>query len=446
MTSKSQRQTVSILQKLKDHESRNVTFLADDGSWPIVWKKAKGMYVWDVEGKRYLDLTAAFGVAACGHAPKDVVDAGSKQMRTLMHAMGDVHPHEGKAELVRELSRWTFERWSRTSANPSGKRIKGKTILCNSGFESVEVALKTAHLATGKQGVIAFKSGYHGLGYGALSVTHRKHFRGGFLSQLKQFGQFAPFPTSESQAAASLGTIESLFKRKSIGALILEPIQSRGGLRIPPNGFLKQLRRLCDTHRACLILDEIFTGFGRTGKWFACEHEPVIPDLVCIGKALTGGFPMSACVGRSDWMDKAWPPSQGEAIHTSTYLGHPVGCAMALGQLKQLKSKKLSQEASRKGKAWLRLLKESFTPWGNRVHPRGKGLMLGLEVRDQKNKPDGNTVIHWATELLKQGVIVLPEGDHGEVLGISPPLIISENEMKLATQKLMRAFQKVNQS
>jgi 4-aminobutyrate aminotransferase-like enzyme len=438
--------TGKILQKLKDHESQNVTFMAPDGSWPIVWEKAKGMHVWDLEGRKYLDLTAAFGVAACGHASREVTKAGTQQMRTLMHAMGDVHPHTGKANLARELSRWTFERWSRTSAKVSKKNIHAKTIFCNSGFEAVESALKTAHLATGKQGVIAFESGYHGLGYGALSVTHRIHFRGGFLSQLKQFGQFVPFPTNESEASESIKAIESILKKKSTGAIILEPIQSRGGLRIPPAGFLKQLRILCDQHETCLILDEIYTGFGRTGKWFACEHDPVIPDLICVGKALTGGFPMSACIGRSDLMDKAWPPSEGEAIHTSTYLGHPVGCAMALAQLKQLKSNKLTQAAQQKGTSWLRVLKQTFEPWKERVIPRGRGLMLGLELRDEHGKPDGRTVIRWTNELLQNGVIVLPEGDHGEVLGISPPLIISEKEMNQATHKLVKTFRKVIQS
>lgn len=404
------------------------------------------MHVWDVEGKRYLDLTAAFGVAACGHAPREIVQAGTHQMRTLMHAMGDVHPHKAKANLACELSRWTFERWSRTTKDTSPKLHGGKVIFCNSGFEAVESALKTAHLATGRQGVIAFESGYHGLGYGALSVTHRKHFRGGFLRQLKQFGKFAPFPTSESEATTSLTNVESWLKKHSIGAVILEPIQSRGGLRIPPPDFLKQLRVLCDDYGACLILDEIYTGFGRTGKWFACEHDSVLPDLICLGKALTGGFPMSACVGRSELMDKAWPPSKGEAIHTSTYLGHPVGCAMALAQLKQLKALKLAQAAKRNGRLWLRLLQQTFEPWADRVISRGRGLMLGIEIRDKQRKPDGNTVIRWTKELLQNGIIVLPEGDHGEVLGISPPLIISEKEMQLATRKLLQSFKKVIQS
>ena len=168
-------ETKTILQQLRDFESRNVTFIETDGSWPIVWERAKGVFVWDADGKKYLDLTGAFGVAAAGHANPRVVKAGQDQMGRLLHAMGDVHPHALKAELARELSRITFERWSRITHHAS--RITGKTIFSNSGFEAVESALKTALLATGRRGVIAFTGAYHGLGYGALNATHREHFR-----------------------------------------------------------------------------------------------------------------------------------------------------------------------------------------------------------------------------------------------------------------------------
>jgi 4-aminobutyrate aminotransferase-like enzyme len=161
------RSTRKVLEKLHRYESQNVTFVEPDGSWPIVWERAKGMHVWDAEGRRYLDLTAAFGVAAAGHANPNVVRAGQSQMARLLHAMGDVHPHALKADLVRELSRITFERWSKAKG---GQGVSGKTILGNSGFEAVEAALKTAILATNRRGVVAFQGGYHGLGYGALPV------------------------------------------------------------------------------------------------------------------------------------------------------------------------------------------------------------------------------------------------------------------------------------
>ena len=148
--------TRQVLELLQRHESRNVTFIDPDGTWPIVWERARGVHVWDAEGRKYLDLTAAFGVASAGHANPRVVRAGQAQMAKLLHAMGDVHPHALKAELARELSRITFERWSKS-------RVAGKTIFCNSGFEAVEAALKTACLATGRKGIIAFEGAYHGL-------------------------------------------------------------------------------------------------------------------------------------------------------------------------------------------------------------------------------------------------------------------------------------------
>ena len=182
-----------------------------------------------------------------------------------------------------------------------------------------------------------------------------------FCSQLREFGHFVPFPKAGQASrlaripaeAASCQAIEAhirrLFRRENIGAILVEPIQVRGGINIPPPDFLPMLRRLCDEHQALLILDEIYTGFGRTGKWFACEHSGTVPDVICLGKALTGGFPLSACVGRADLMDAAWPPSSGEAIHTSTFLGHPVGCAMALAQIKEIKAQKLVQRSAELG-------------------------------------------------------------------------------------------------
>src|SRR5882724_3710196 len=170
--------TRQVLHKLRRYESQNVTYIAPDGSWPIVWERARGVHVWDADGNKYLDLTAAFGVAAAGHANARVVRAGQRQMGQLLHAMGDVHPHALKAELARELSRLTFERWATSfqAKNSSRKASfypepRAKTIFCNSGFEAVESALKTAMLATGKPDVIAFTGGYHGTGYGALNTT-----------------------------------------------------------------------------------------------------------------------------------------------------------------------------------------------------------------------------------------------------------------------------------
>jgi acetylornithine/succinyldiaminopimelate/putrescine aminotransferase len=401
------------LQLLARYESRNVTYMEEDRSWPIVWERARGMYVWDTAGKRYLDLTGAFGVANAGHANPRVVRAGQQQMRRLLHAMGDVHPHPLKGQLVQRLSQITFERWTKGA-------IEGRTILNNSGFEAVEASLKTALLATGKSGVITFTGAYHGLGYGALNATHRQYFRGPFKSQLRQFANAVEWPRRDlNKVEIQIGKLAAT---KKFGAILVEPLQARGGIRIPPIGFLKLLRRLCDRSGLLLILDEIYTGFGRTGVWFACEHEQVVPDIICLGKALSGGFPISACVGRAEVMDRAWPRSHGEALHTSTFLGHPVGCAMALAQIDEVA--KLIEPSRRKGEFLKKIYPEM----------RGVGLMAGVEVSS------GGIAMKAIKRLLREGYIFLPEGDEGQVISFTPPLIISEAQIHQSVGALTDAL------
>jgi len=428
------------IQLLREYESRNVLFAEPDGSWPIVWEKAKGVNVWDADGKKYLDLTAAFGVAAAGHGNPNVVKAGQKQMGTLLHAMGDVHPHALKAELARELSRITFERWAVAkmgAARPSGKNgSSGKTIFSNSGFEAVESALKTAILATKKPGIIAFEGAYHGLGYGTLNATHRNLFRGPFESQLRAFGHFASFPKKAADLAAVEFQVRHFFRRERIGAILVEPVQGRGGCNVPPAGFLPLLRKLCDENGTLLVLDEIYTGFGRTGKWFACEHSRVVPDLICLGKALTGGFPLSACVGRAELMDAAWPPSNGEAIHTSTFLGHPVGCAMALAQIAELETLKLPERSAELGEYLLPALAEQISNLKFRAEVRGLGLMAGMELRLPDGKPATEIVLGAIKSLLHRGYIFLPEGAHGNVISFTPPLTITQAQLAKAITAL----------
>jgi len=459
-----------VLELLKRFESRNVTFIEPDGSWPTVWERARGAQVWDADGNEYLDLTAAFGVAAAGHANPHVVKAGQRQMAELPHAMGDVHPHALKAELARELSRITFERWTRQISKSQIPNPKsGKTIFCNSGFEAVEAALKTAMLATGKRGVIAFEGAYHGLGYGALNTTHRAHFRSHFRAQLGGFGHFVPFPADDRDTGAEpplappargnrlRGTrravprpggarvglaetesqISRLFRREKIGAVLVEPVQVRGGINIPLPEFLPLLRRLCDEHGALLVLDEIYTGFGRTGKWFACEHSETVPDILCLGKALTGGFPLSGCVGRSDVMDAAWPPSTGEAIHTSTFLGHPVGCAMALAQIKEIARLQLVRRSSKLGLLLLEMLSElSAQRLPVSLSARGLGLLAGLEVCDPDGSPATRLALRIIKTMLRRGYIVLPEGEHANVVSFTPPLTITGRQLQAAVATL----------
>jgi 4-aminobutyrate aminotransferase-like enzyme len=403
------------------------TYEAPVGTWPMLWERAKGVHVWDTKGRKYLDLTAAFGVAAAGHANPRVIAAGRRQMGKLLHAMGDVHPHALKAELLRELSRVTFERWT------AGK-LKARTMLANSGFEAVEIALKTAILATGRPRILAFHGAYHGLGYGALNGTHRAFFREPFCSQLGEFGNFVPFPKTPGDLLELEIQIRKFLQTEKFGAILTEPIQARGGINVPPLGFLPLLRKLSNEFGALLVLDEIYTGFGRTGRWFAAEHSRTLPDLICLGKALTGGFPLSACVGRADLMEKAWLPITGEAIHTSTFQGHPVGCAMALAQIKEIETRSLPGRSAVWGEFFLQRLRAKISSSEYSVEIRGCGLMAGLEIHPASGALD---VVN---NMLRRGFILLPEGEFANVVSFTPPLTITRAQLSATVEALGTSF------
>ncbi len=396
---------------MKIHEAPTVTCVSATG--PIFWQRAQGVQVWDVDDNRYVDLTSAFGVASLGHSHPEIIAAVQTQAPRLSHAMGDVHPPEGKAKLCRELSRLTYERWT------EGEQ-KGQVILGNSGFEAVEAALKTARLFTGKRGVLAFQGGYHGLGYGALEATSRMDFRRPFQDQLGHFAEFLPYlrpDAAESNLDQWEKFIREILRSREVGAVVVEPFQGRGGEVIPHPELLPRLRRLCDRNRILLIADEVYTGFWRTGRWFGVEHFQVVPDIICLGKALTGCLPLSACVGREDIM-AAWPVSKGEALHTSTFLGNPLACAAALASLEVFERDVPGWCLKEKGESFLKILKKGLSDLPGIREVRGCGMMFGIELTSRNSTP----VVSWSERLLRRGILTLPSGDRGEVLGLTPPL------------------------
>ena len=198
---------------------------------------------------------------------------------------------------------------------------------------------------------------------------------------------------------------------------------------MPPAKFLPLLRKICDEVGSLLVLDEIYTGFGRTGRWFATEHSGTIPDIICLGKALTGGFPLSACVGHADLMDQAWPLSSGEAIHTSTYLGHPVGCAMALAQIAEVRSQSLCERAKALGEFLRSELEAIEFPKSMNRSVRGSGLLIGLELRQPDGKPDTGSSLAVIKRMLKLGFVLLPEGESSNVISFTPPLTVTKNQL-----------------
>ncbi|MEJ6579484.1 MAG: aspartate aminotransferase family protein [Akkermansiaceae bacterium] len=398
--------SLELAGKLREHESRNVTYI--DPTWPVFWERAEGTNVWDVDGNRFLDFTSAFGVAGLGHRNPEVVAAMQAQSGKLLHGMGDVHPTSLKVDLCARLSGLTFERWGAGS---------GKVVLSNSGFEAIESALKTARLATGKAGVLAFSNGYHGLGYGSLLGTDLEKFRGPFVDQLAKVTTRLPYGEFGDPDPAG------------IGAVLVEPIQGRGGKVIPPPEFLPRLRDWCDRHGVILIFDEIYTGFHRSGKLFACEWDGVVPDLICVGKALSGGFPISACVGKAEVMD-AWPESSGEALHTSTFLGHPVGCAMSLMSLEILEREETVSMVANAGRILAEKLKA--LTWPSIQDVRGRGLMWGVELKENAGP--------LLARLLQKGLIFLADGPQGNVLSFTPPFIMTEEELDFALAVIEEAL------
>lgn len=401
-------------------ESRNVTFVEN---LPPFWTHASGGTVRDASGKEYLDFSGAFGVALAGHRHGLIVDRIRDQAGRLVHGMGDIHPPAIKLEFLEALA--ALLPW-RSSV----------TILGLSGSDAVEAALKTAHLATGRPGVIAFEGSYHGLTLGALAATDREHFRHPFTTRLADHVRFVPFPSSPAEAEAVLTQVSDLLAGMApvpVGAVIVEPIQGRAGVRIPPGGFLAELGSRTRAGGALLVADEIFTGMGRTGFLFACDHEGVVPDLICLGKALGGGMPLSACCGSREVMD-AWPPSTGEAIHTSTFLGHPLSCAAGLAFLAVLEADDLAGQARQLGDYALGYLKAELDGCDRVAEVRGRGLMLGVELRRRGDAAPG---VEAAGRALERGLIVLPAGEGGEVVEMTPPATLTRRELEDGLQILV---------
>jgi 4-aminobutyrate aminotransferase-like enzyme len=413
--------------ELARFESPNVTYLAED--FPVFWSEARGANVRDVDGNVYVDLTAAFAVAAAGHGHPAIVEAVREQAYRLLHGMGDVHPPAVKVRLLRRLA----------EVAPSGLN---RSILANSGAEAIEAALKTVVLATGRPKVLAFEGSYHGLTLGALAVSGRGDFRAPFARLLAELAVFAPFPgrfeaTGEgpATAAAALARVESVLDeadraRTELGAILVEPVQGRGGDIVPPPDWLPGLRRICDERGLLLVADEIYTGFGRTGRWFACQHWDVVPDLLVVGKALTGGLPFAACIG-SDPVMSAWPRSSGEALHTSTFLGHPLGCAAALASLDVIEREGLVDRSAAEGAYALGRLRDSLADHPRVAEVRGLGMMIGIELvrRSSDRAPDPELAGEVVTRALQRGIIVLGGGVDSNVISLSPPLSIARSQL-----------------
>lgn len=378
---------------------------------PIVYARGVGANVFDVDGNRYVDLTAGFGALLLGYGPNAATEAAARAASELTLALGDVYASEIKVRACEAIA----------ALHPTaGARV----MLGMSGADAVTCALKTALLATGKPGVVAFEGSYHGLSYGPLAALgFAVGFREPFAPHLGVPVTFAPYPAREEELDASLSAVRAALARGDVGAILVEPVLGRGGCVVPPDAFLRELRAIATEANVLLIADEIWTGLGRSGALLACA--PVVPDVICLGKGLGGGLPISACVGSADVM-AAWGGHGGTRIHTGTHFGSPPACAAALATLESIvpSSAHVVARAREVGDAW----RAELRALGLEV--RGRGLMLGLQLAG------AGAALATARAALAAGFIVLTGGVRGDVLTLSPALTIAPAQLSAFAQLL----------
>ena len=358
--------------------------------FPVTVERGVGAHVWDTDGKEYIDCMGGYGVALVGHQNKRVNDAIKNQIDKII----TVHS---------SLYNKTREEFLKTLIGLAPKELT-QVHLNNSGAEAIEAAMKFARKFTGKKGMIAMKGSYHGKSFGALSLTFNPKYRKAFA------------PLVEKVSFASYGDIESLRSiiDEDTAFVILEPIQGESGIIVAPDGFLQEVRKLCDEKGILLIFDEIQAGLGRTGRLWACDHWNTAPDILCLAKGIAGGVPMGATLVRPDILAAI---NKGE--HSSTFGGNPISCAAGTAALKALTEDGLIENSEKMGKKFREGLEELKEKHTMIREIRGKGLMIGIEMKFE--------VRDILMGLIKKGVLMLYSGRN--ILRILPPLVISEEDV-----------------
>lgn len=374
---------------------------------PIVYASSNGSNVVDVDGNRFVDLAAGFGAILLGHQAQRPARSLEMQAQRTWTGLGDLYPADAKVAMLERI----------VSLYPKGG---ARALLCQSGSDAVTAAVKTAVLHTGRPGVVAFEGAYHGLGYAALAACgYRESFRAPFNGQLNPHVRFAPYPNHEEMLDVALQTVHDQLARGDVAAVLVEPILGRGGCVVPPQAFLPELARLAHEAGALLVADEIWTGLGRAGAMLACSRVGVVPDVVCLGKGLGGGLPISACLGSEEVMD-AWRRSPG-VVHTSTFQGNALACSTGVATIDTVRVKKLDERAARVGEAFRTWLRATVGPLPQVEAVTGDGLMTGVAL------DSGRTAAGVQRILLQRGYIVVPGGADGSVLTLTPPLTIHED-------------------
>jgi len=403
---------------------------------PIVASHAEGSYVYDRDGVEYLDFTCGIGVTNTGHCHPTVVEAIREQAGKLLHGQINIMVHQPILDLIAEL---------RTVVSPN---LDG-FFFSNSGAEAVEGAIKLARQATGRPNVVVFQGSFHGRTVGTMSLTTSKTiYRAGYQPLMP--GVFvAPYPyafrygwSDEQTSQWCLDELEYLLASqtapKETAAFLIEPVLGEGGYVVPPASFMRGLRQICDRHGILLICDEVQSGIGRTGKWFAYEHFQVEPDIIVVAKGLASGLPLSGVISSLELM-KHWEPGS----HGGTYGGNAVACAAAAATIRVIREENLLENTQLVGTQLitdLRHLQEDYPIIGD---VRGLGLMIGTEFRTTENKPDKQSAKAVVQSCLESGLLLLTCGTWDNTVRWIPPLIVDKDQVGKSLEVFQQALERV---
>jgi acetylornithine/LysW-gamma-L-lysine aminotransferase len=359
--------------------------------------RGQAALLWDVEGREYIDCMSGHGVANLGHAHPEIAAAIAEQAQRLI-TLPETFYNDRRAELMEKIC----------ALSPGLERV----FFCNSGTETVEAALKFARLSTGRSQIVAAMRGFHGRTMGALSATWNKNYRQPFEPLVPGF-RHVPFNNSEALQQAVDG---------NTAAVILEVVQGEGGVYLAENDYLQAAQQICLEQGALLIIDEVQTGFGRTGKMFAIQHSGITPDMLCVAKSIAGGLPMGAVL--------FGPKVAGLApgLHGSTFGGNPLACAAALAVLRVMERDQLPQQAAEKGASLMSCLRQIQSPLVREV--RGLGLMIGIELKKK--------VAPYLQAMSDRGVLALPAGM--TVIRLLPPLVITSPQVERVVEVINEAL------
>jgi 4-aminobutyrate aminotransferase len=403
---------------------------------PIIVSHAQGCNVYDQDGTSYLDFTSGIGVTNTGHCHPRVVDAIRKQAGMILHAQANIIIHEPLLELIQEL---------RNIVHPS---LDGY-FFSNSGAEALEGAIKLARHATGRPNIIVFQGSFHGRTIGTMSLTTSKTiYRVGYQPLMP--GVFvAPYPYAyrfgwdeESTSRWCLDELEFVLLTQTApqetAAILVEPVLGEGGYVVPPASFLEGIRRICDDNGILLIVDEVQSGFGRTGRWFAQEHFDLIPDIMTVAKGIASGMPLSGVFSRLDLMEK-WIPGS----HGGTYGANAVACAAAVATIQVMRNEKLLDNARQRGDQLMKGLHDLQSRYPGIGDVRGLGLMVASEFRTQDRQPDKTTAKAVIHACLERRLMLLTCGPWDNTIRWIPPLVVSESQIEEALEIFTQALDEV---